>query len=311
MKKFAWLIKRELWEHKDGFVIAPLIVSLLLVGVMSAWVFARVVLHSNMGLYINHVAATISTSQLNASQLDAIRSSISGGYSFISFLLFGLNGFVVFFYCLGSLFDERKDSSILFWKSLPTSDASTVLSKVVTATMVAPLITFATTTITVIILMVLAAIALGGSGQSVTPLFTADFVQLPIKAMAILPIQMLWAMATVGWLMMISSVAKSKPFLLAVGIPILSLVLLGIINSSFKLGLPMKVLTNFAFRLLLSTIPGSWNLLAEANHANESLGAYIIQEWSNSSFHGLWQGVVTGAVMIYIAIRMRQRAVEV
>lgn len=310
MKKFLWLIKRELWEHKDGFVIAPLIVSALLMGLMAIWVFARVVLHTNMGFYINDVEMTISSAQLSSDQISAIQSSISSAYSFISFLLFGLNGFVVFFYCLGSLFDDRKDRSILFWKSLPTSDASTVMSKVVTVMVVAPLITFVFTSATVIILLALGAIALGGSSHSGISLITADFALMPVKAMANLPLQMLWAVATIGWLMMISSVAKSKPFLLAVGIPLLGVVILGIINSSFKVGLPMGEITNAVSRLLLSTIPGSWNLLTANSQANESFGAHILQEWSNAGTSGLWQGVISGATMIYVAVRMRQRAVE-
>src|SRR3546814_12295425 len=48
--------------------------------------------------------------------------------------------FVVFFYCLGALYDERKDRSVLFWKSLPVSDAQTVLSKVASAVVVAPVL---------------------------------------------------------------------------------------------------------------------------------------------------------------------------
>src|SRR3546814_18250586 len=48
--------------------------------------------------------------------------------------------FVVFFYCLGALYDDRKDRSVLFWKSLPLSDSQTVLSKAASALLVAPLI---------------------------------------------------------------------------------------------------------------------------------------------------------------------------
>ena len=47
-------------------------------------------------------------------------------------------GVVVFFFCLGALFDDRKDRSVLFWKSLPISDQATVLSKVAMALVVAP-----------------------------------------------------------------------------------------------------------------------------------------------------------------------------
>ena len=52
-------------------------------------------------------------------------------------------GFVVFFYCLGSLYDERKDRSVLFWKSLPVSDRDTVLSKALSALVVAPTLAIA------------------------------------------------------------------------------------------------------------------------------------------------------------------------
>ena len=33
------------------------------------------------------------------------------------------------FYCLDALHGERRDRSILFWKSLPVSDLTTVLAK--------------------------------------------------------------------------------------------------------------------------------------------------------------------------------------
>src|SRR5690606_24960537 len=46
--------------------------------------------------------------------------------------------FVVLFYCINTLYEERKDRSILFWKSLPATDTMTVLSKLATAVLVAP-----------------------------------------------------------------------------------------------------------------------------------------------------------------------------
>ena len=38
-------------------------------------------------------------------------------------------GIVGFFYCIDSLYADRRDRCVLFWKSLPLSDAETVLSK--------------------------------------------------------------------------------------------------------------------------------------------------------------------------------------
>ena len=40
--------------------------------------------------------------------------------------------------CIRDRYDERKDRSVLFWKSLPVSDRDTVLSKAVSALVVAP-----------------------------------------------------------------------------------------------------------------------------------------------------------------------------
>ena len=65
-------------------------------------------------------------------------------------------GFVVFFYCLGALYDERKDRSVLFWKSLPMSDRETVLSKVASAIVVAPLIAIAAGLVTMFGFLLLA-----------------------------------------------------------------------------------------------------------------------------------------------------------
>ena len=75
-------------------------------------------------------------------------------------------GFVVFFYCLGSLYDERKDRSVLFWKSLPVSDRDTVLSKVASAVLVAPALAVAAWLATPLAFLLLVSgfvLALGGN----------------------------------------------------------------------------------------------------------------------------------------------------
>jgi ABC-2 type transport system permease protein len=83
------------------------------------------------------------------------RRIASGMYIAAGSPLFIMHAGVVFFYCLGALYDERRDRSILFWKSLPVSDAMTVLSKAVTALCVAPLITIALATVASLALLLL------------------------------------------------------------------------------------------------------------------------------------------------------------
>src|SRR6185503_18127636 len=76
-------------------------------------------------------------------------------------------GFVVFFYCLGALYDDRRDRSILFWKSLPISDASTVLSKVISATIVAPVIAVVVGVIVGMLQLIMVTLTLSFHGLNV------------------------------------------------------------------------------------------------------------------------------------------------
>src|SRR3546814_6182950 len=73
--------------------------------------------------------------------------------------------FVGFFYCLGALYDERKDRSVLFWKSLPVSDAQTVLSKVGSAVVVAPVLAVIASLVTMIGFLVMLSIAVLFHGE--------------------------------------------------------------------------------------------------------------------------------------------------
>src|SRR3546814_20822192 len=72
-------------------------------------------------------------SEMDAGDLSKVGFALDVAMYSAMGLLVVVLGFVVFFYCLGALYDDRRDRSILFWKSLPVSDASTVLSKVFSA----------------------------------------------------------------------------------------------------------------------------------------------------------------------------------
>ena len=86
------------------------------------------------------------------------------------------------FYCLDALHGERRDRSILFWKSLPVSDLTTVLSKASIPLVVLPLLTFAITVATQWIMLLLSSAVLLASGLSVATLWT----QLPLFQMSLM-----------------------------------------------------------------------------------------------------------------------------
>ena len=128
------------------------------------------------------------------------------------------------FYCLDALHGERRDRSILFWKSLPVSDLTTVLSKASIPLVVLPLLTFAITVVTQLIMLLLSSAVLLGSGLSVATLWT----HLPLFQMSLmllyhlLTVHALWYAPIYGWLLLVSAWARRAPFLWAV-LPLLAI----------------------------------------------------------------------------------------
>ena len=128
-----------------------------------------------------------------------------------------------------------------------------------------------------------------------------------------LPIYALWALPTVGWLLLCSAWAKGKPFLWAIMIPLFA----GIFVSWFDLmqlfDLPSAWFwQNIVGRSLLSAVPGSWLTLADLGpsgfHGADSLGSLVALRTSYATLltPQLWIGVVAGAAMIFGAIRLRR-----
>src|SRR5690606_25617622 len=167
MNTMKWWLKRELQEHRGGFFWAPIIVGivflLLSVGGIVATLAAAGRAHIQVGLIKFDTV-------LRNLDPDALRMA-GAGVDMTLYMVAGIIGivvgFVVFFYCLGALYDERRDRSVLFWKSLPLSDAATVTSKVLSATVVAPLIGTVAGILTGVGVLLIIAIFFAFYGQNV------------------------------------------------------------------------------------------------------------------------------------------------
>jgi ABC-2 type transport system permease protein len=245
----------------------------------------------------------------------------TSSYLFSAAPLFILLSFVAFFYCLGALYDERRDRSILFWKSLPASDTMTVLSKVITAACVAPLITVAAATALSLALLLLActALALNGVNLFASVLTSPSLYLAPLALLSLVPVYVLWALPTIGWLLLVSSWARSKVFLWAVGTPLIALVLAkwisftmsGMFGSEVDL---VWIVRDAVARILSGIVPGIWfsyegvspAMLGVPGHKSLDLGAIVSQSWLTLVGPDVWVGVAAGALMIFGAIRMRR-----
>jgi len=120
-----WSVQRELWENRSIY-IAPLVVA-------GVYLF---------GFLISMI--TLPHRMRDAMALDAAKqqAAIEQPYDFAALLIMGTTLIVAIFYCLDALYGERRDRSILFWKSLPVSDVTTVVSKAIIPILVLPLVTF-------------------------------------------------------------------------------------------------------------------------------------------------------------------------
>jgi ABC-2 type transport system permease protein len=274
-----WSIRRELWESRSIY-LAPLpLAGLFLVG----FLISMLHLPKNM-----RAAAVLDPLQQ--------REFIAQPYNFVALLIMGTTFLVAIFYCLDALHGERRDRSILFWKSLPVSDLITVLSKASIPIVVLPLLTFTITVVTQWIMLLISTAVLLAHGMTVAPLWT----NLPLFQMSLglffhlLAIHGLWYAPIFGWLLLVSAWARRAVFLWAA----LPLVAVGAVekmafNTSYVAAMLMNRVSGGA---PVGTPPGTSSMDSMAHF---SLGHFLASP-------GLWIGLALTAAFLVAAVRIRK-----
>ena len=313
MNTMKWLVKREFWEHKGGFFWAPVVVGAIMTFFLAITLLAGVVMGTKHGFHVNGEDMHDLSGVMTAEQKAQFAHGLATGYMGVATPLIMVLGFMVFFYCLSALYDERKDRSVLFWKSLPISDQETVLSKLVMALGLAPLITLVAATITSVLSMFFICIAAAVMGVNLfVPVLSSSATYLaPFQMAATIPVYILWALPSVGWLMMVSAWSRTKPFLWAVGVPVLTGALISWFNAIFDYGWNVSWFwKHIVGRGLLSVAPGSWfgfnDSLQNSIHSEPKMSDLVAISWQSLATADLWIGAVLGAGMIYVAMRLRR-----
>ncbi|HZX71475.1 MAG TPA: hypothetical protein VFE77_11715 [Rhodanobacter sp.] len=311
-----WLVKREFWEHRGGFFWAPVItggifVLLNIMGIVTGEVFgARNGFNLSFGGGQNNLR--ILSKALDKQSMDTVGAGLDMVMYSATMIMGIILGFVVFFYCLGALYDDRRDRSILFWKSLPVSDTATVLSKVISATVVAPFITVIVGTLTGLLMLLTFALALSLHGVSVWHLLSLSHpLEVIANMVGSIPLYLLWALPTVGWLMLCSAWARNKPFLWAVALP----VAVGIVIGWFNLLGTINVSNDWywrdvAVRILGSVFPGGWFSEVTGIGGNDPAefvsSLSLTRGYTALASANLWIGVAAAVVMLACAIWFRR-----
>ena len=315
------LIRREWLEHKTGFGWVPIAVLGMLV-VLTVFVL----------MFASTTSATINISDRNSDGANISFGDRDGSADVVSFVLqegllamfnytdwsdeeltdridkartsvalpFQLVYFLVaVFALLGSLHEDRRDRTVLFWKSMPVSDSETVLAKLVHIAWVAPVVTI--TAILAYQIFILLIVSIAGDGGfwrlwSHSGLIM-EFVELTVGYL----IQGLWALPIYGWLLLVSAVANRVPFVWAVLLPIVPAVLEPVLFSSSIVS--DGVANHFRFAALPSAANMSRDGFEPAVHIGEQLRLLATTD--------LWIGIVIGAGFVAMAIYMRHRNNEI
>lgn len=297
MTAFLTLIRRELWEHRSLFW-APLVMASLLVAVTffgSRVGGVEINLDDDSSSFFADLAGD------PAAQLKLFSVWISS--LLIPQLLVGL--IVVFFYLLDALYAERRDRSILFWKSLPVSDASTVVAKFAVAVVLMPIWVWALSLISGLLIFLVIKFIVAGTPLSPLGVWHG-FAWLLVQATLLqnLLIAALWYAPIAAWLLVISVFAKRSPFLWAVLPPLLLLVLEAVaFESRYVLGFLGHRLGGF-FDVIQPALMRADEEGASMQTIADAYAAISAAPLLTSS--SLWLGVLAAALLLLLAIRLRR-----
>jgi ABC-2 type transport system permease protein len=275
-----WSVRRELWENRSIY-IAPLAVA-------GVFLFGFLISTIHLPAKMRALSALDSAQQREAI---AMPFDIAAAMLMLTQLLVGA------FYCLDALHGERRDRSILFWKSLPVSDLTTVLSKASIPLVVLPLLTFAVTVALQLIMLLLSSAVLLGSGLNVATLWTQlSFVQMSLLLLYhLVTVHALWPAPIYGWLLLVSGWARRAAFLWAV-LPLLAIgvfekIVFHTSHFAAMLGQRMSGSGAEAF-----TMPGTFPT-DPMTHLTP--GHFL-------SSPGLWIGLAVAAAFLAAAVRLRR-----
>jgi ABC-2 type transport system permease protein len=268
-RRMYWSVRRELWEHRSLY-IAPL-------GAAAVFLLAFL------------IGLTISPAHRH--------ESLDIPYEFAAGLIMGTAFIVGIFYSLDALYGERRDRSILFWKSLPVSDLTTVLSKFAIPLFFLPLLSFAIAVVTQFIMLLLSSVALLGTGPSVGTLGARmSFFHMSLMLLYhILTVHGLWYAPIYGWLLLVSAWAPRAPFIWAFLPPF---VLWGVERMAFRTS---HLLGMLQYRLIG---PEPSTATTRSGNLMEMLSAITPVQFFSTP--GLWIGLAVAAIFLAAAVRLRR-----
>jgi ABC-2 type transport system permease protein len=206
--------------------------------------------------------------------------------------------FVLVFYLLGTLFDERSDRSVLFWKSMPVSDTQTVASKVLFAMLGAPVVAIVVILLAQLFAFTLASIAMAKTDLSAWTLWSHSGLLYGVADLVVgYLIQGLWSLPVYAWLLFVSAAVPRVPFVWAIATPFVPIVLEGVIFNTATLYAGIK--NHLTFRALV------WP--PELVDANAHLATDVGDSIALLATTDMWVGLGVTALLLAATVYYRRR----
>jgi ABC-2 type transport system permease protein len=273
-RRLYWSIRRELWEYRSIYIAPFAAAAIFLFGFLIA---------------LPHHLRGIRT-------LDQAHQVLDIPYQLGAALIMGTAFIVGIFYSLDALYGERRDRSILFWKSLPVSDLTTVLSKLTVPLIILPVLSFAIAVVTQFIMLLLSSVVLLGSGLNLAMYWAhSSFLHLSVILLYhILTVHGLWYAPIYGWLLLVSACAPRAPFIWAFLPPF---VVWGLEKIAFN---SSHFLALMSYRL---NGPQPTTKVPDG-HLMDMLSALTPAQFFSTP--GLWTGLLLAAIFLAAAVRLRR-----
>jgi ABC-2 type transport system permease protein len=282
IRRFGWALRRELWEMR-WIWLAPSGIAVVLVLGFAAYAF--------------HLPAQMTaTATLDAAHQ---RQALLAPYDLVAGFLMIAGLLVAIIYCVDALYGERRDRSILLWKSLPVSDALTVLAKLCIPVLVIPVMIWALTEAVHVAMLLTSTAILAANGQGAAFLWS-ELRLLPNSPRLLYHLVALHGMLTAplyAWLLLVSAWATRAPLAWAILPPV-------------AIGFLERVAfgtTHFG-NLVLSFVGGGSSGVAPVPGATlmDSMTAVPVTQLLATP--PLWMGFVVAAVFVAAAVRPRRSA---
>ena len=279
-----WSIRRELWENRS-ITIAPLAVAAFALFILLMTAFGLP--HKMRNL------PTLDAAKRHASVVSPF--TVAPTVIMVTTILVGI------FYSLDALYGERRDRSILFWKSLPVSDLTTVLSKAAIPLVVLPLIGFALSVATQLILLLWSTVVLMGSGMSPAPLWAElRLIEIPVTMLYGIGAFTLWHAPMYGWLLLVSGWARRTPVLWAF-LPVV------VISVAERVTFQTTYFGSLMRYRFMGAMTAAFNVKATTKGHYEIIDRFDqLNPLRFLCTPGLWLGLLLAAAFLAAAVRLRR-----